>query len=90
MSRAVVTCSWILPTARKCGVDLEAAFRQKRKEDIMIEKKLRELRGKPKAAPPALPKARAVIRRPSGAPIYTDSPGPKNSKKGMLHWLKRG
>lgn len=28
----------------RCGVDLEAAFRQKRKEDIMIEKKIRELR----------------------------------------------
>ena len=35
----------------RCGVDLEAAFKQKRKEDLLIEKKIRELRSKQEAAP---------------------------------------
>ena len=74
----------------KCGVDLEAAFRQKRKEDIMIEKKLRELRTKQSTDAP--PPKRKVAKPQPQARIYTDTAesGDKSTKKGMLHWLKRG
>ena len=34
----------------RCGVDMEEAFKQKRKEDLLIQKKIREL--KSKQAPP--------------------------------------
>ena len=64
----------------RCGVDLEAAFRQKRKEDLMIEKKLKELKQKREtsAAPPVM----------DATPLQTDSREPK-SKKGVLNWLRR-
>ena len=70
----------------RCGVDLEAAFRQQRKEDIMIEKKIRELRNKRdnKETKPL----RAVTtddRRPAS----DESANGKEERKGVLHWLKR-
>ncbi|MGK0221130.1 MAG: hypothetical protein ACI9ON_000364 [Limisphaerales bacterium] len=69
----------------RCGVDLEAAFRQKRKEDIMIEKKIRELKQRREAdAKPALRSVKSDDRReamPEGEA--------SNKKSGVLHWLKR-
>lgn len=35
----------------RCGVDMEAVFKQLRKEDLLIEKKLRDLRAKRDATP---------------------------------------
>ena len=35
----------------RCGVDMESAFKQLRKEDLLIEKKLRDLRDKRAAIP---------------------------------------
>ena len=67
----------------RCGVDLEAAYRQKRKEDIMIEKKLAELR--------AQRESRSAIEqeiRPYQDEVERHSEAPKK-KKGVLHWLKR-
>jgi hypothetical protein len=69
----------------RCGVDLEAAFRQKRKEDIMIEKKIRELKQRREAdAKPALRSVKSDDRReamPEGEA--------SNKKSGVLQWLKR-
>lgn len=39
----------------RCGVDMEAAFKQLRKEDLLIEKKLRDLRTKRAATNPSTP-----------------------------------
>lgn len=72
----------------RCGVDLEASFRQKRKEDLMIEKKIKALRESREQNTSAGPK-----------PIMTESPTPvatvhdlsdAEPKKGVLKWLKRG
>ena len=74
----------------RCGVDLEAAFRQKRKEDIMIEKKIRELRnrreGKTESPEPA--PLRAVNTEDRRDSLQKDSQD-KEERKGVLHWLKR-
>ena len=62
----------------RCGVDLEAAFRQKRKEDLIIEKKLRELRQQ------RAQEAQEVrVER-------TPHPSEEKTKRGVLHWLRRG
>ena len=65
----------------RCGVDLEAAFRQQRKEDLMIEKKLKELKAKRSEAPAAVEPA------PTGL-LHTDAREPKK-QKGVLKWLRR-
>lgn len=68
----------------RCGVDLEAAFRQKRKEDLMIEKKLRELRQQRSEE--------ALAEAPPPTPIRTATSSnvpERKAKKGVLHWLKR-
>ena len=59
----------------RCGVDMEQAFKQKRKEDILIEKKIRELRAKSGSGHPAYDE-----------PEPDDDEPPK---KRMLGWLKR-
>ena len=56
----------------RCGVDIEQAERQRRKEDLLIEKKLRELKGNPQAAP-----ERAAS--PSAAPKPVRKPAPAKS-----------
>lgn len=62
----------------RCGVDLEQAFKQKRKEDLLIEKKIRELRNKNKPT----------------QPIQDIEPEPEleidTGRKKLLGWLKRG
>lgn len=58
----------------RCGVDLEMAYKQKRKEDMLIEKKIRDLRAK-QSVP-----ANDAEARPSLV---------ENKKRGMLGWLKR-
>ena len=60
----------------RCGVDLEQAFKQKRKEDLLIEKKIRDLRNKNKPA--------------EAEPLAVEEPVEKPQKKSLLGWLKRG
>ena len=78
----------------RCGVDLEAAARQKRKEDLMIEKKLQALRDERQR------RAGGGQSEPTPAPILTNPDSDTNkanvhdiaaakSKKGVLNWLKR-
>lgn len=67
----------------RCGVDLEAAFRQKRKEDIMIEKKIRELRDQRDAK--SQPELRAV-----SSDDRREESNKEDKKSGVLHWFKRG
>lgn len=66
----------------RCGTDLVQAFKQKRKEDMLIEKKLRDhrMRGNPKPAP--------HVEAPVVAEPEAESPAAR--KKGVLGWLKRG
>ncbi len=67
----------------RCGVDLEAAFKQKRKEDLLIEKKIRELRTKRDQDRPQV----------EAAPIHAEPPPSHavsgNGKKGVLSWFKK-
>ena len=65
----------------RCGVDLEQAFKLKRKEDLLIEKKIRELREKREG-----PVAQAVAAVPSVAATFDEKTKPK---KGVLSWFKR-
>ena len=68
----------------RCGVDLEAAFRQKRKEDLMIEKKIRALRAQ-----------REVREQEFERPLmqtearHKQAQATPDEKRGVLHWLKR-
>ena len=62
----------------RCGVDLAKAIRQKQKEDLIIEKKIRELRAQKSGGAPAKP--------------VVDAPEPQQQtpKKGVKGWFKRG
>lgn len=66
----------------RCGVDLEQAFKMKRKEDLLIEKKIRELRTK--EAPMASPRV-APAHVVNGNAYEPE----QKQKKGMLSWFKR-
>ena len=64
----------------RCGVDLEAALRAKRKEDLMIEKKIRELRAQRESATPSTEQMSTRNKQRASA---------ETGKKGMLRWFKR-
>lgn len=63
----------------RCGVDLEEAFKLKRKEDLLIEKKIRELRSKREQESMPAPE-------PEHQATGTDDVKPK---KGMLSWFRK-
>jgi ribosomal protein L32 len=67
----------------RCGVDLEAAFKQKRKEDLLIEKKIRELRSKREQDQPQI---RAIPIESEARPLRAAS---GSGKKRMLSWFKK-
>ncbi len=81
----------------RCGVDLEQAFKQKRKEDLLIEKKIRELRTKRDASDPLASPMR--VERPVGRVASASMDGStdhsterstvQKSKKGVLSWFKK-
>ena len=77
----------------RCGVDMRAATQQKNKEDLLIEKKIRALRGESVATPtPAQRKKRVLIsedRRPKApaAAAPERKPRPYGKKKGWLSKL---
>ncbi len=62
----------------RCGVDLVAAIKQKRKEDRIIEKKIRELR---------TVKSKQPVSTASAEPIQSDVRQP--TKRGLGGWLKK-
>ena len=66
----------------RCGVDLGQAFKAKHKEDLMIEKKLRELRNDREIPAPA---PRKVAAQSAGTG-YREQAKPK---KGVLSWFKK-
>ena len=64
----------------RCGVDIALATKQKRKEDLIIEKKIRELRAKRDADPYEEP-------LPAEEPL---PPEPEPQRKGGIRsWFKR-
>lgn len=73
----------------QCGVDIAAAMIQKRKEDLLIEKKIRDLRSG-RDARPAAP-ASAAERRDAvaAAPIHSDSRAAPRKKSGFVRDLFR-
>jgi len=75
----------------RCGVDLEQAFKLKRKEDLLIEKKLRELRSKRQEAPGQTPRAavQANARSVYSATQSNADNASSKVKKGVLRWLNK-
>ena len=71
----------------RCGVDLEQASRQQHKEDLLIEKKIRDLQAKRGD----IPSRSAVVKPisvPTAEPRVQDKPQDK-PRKGMLRWFKK-
>ncbi len=67
----------------RCGVDLHAAFKQKRKEDLIIEKKIRELRGQPGSSG-------VTGSQPVVSPAQVAANDGSRSRIGkMVSWIKR-
>ena len=70
----------------RCGVDIEAALKQQRKEDAIIEKKLRELRASQEQ------NSQAANKTAVQPPIRTDT-APEPEKSGpigkMGRWFKK-
>lgn len=67
----------------RCGVDIAAAIKQQQKEDLIIEKKIRELRHKD---------ALAGEPRPRGRPkpqVELDASLSPPRKRGVMDWLKK-
>ena len=73
----------------QCGVDIAAAMIQKRKEDLLIEKKIRELRAgrdaRPAAPAPAAERREAVAE----APIHSETRAAPRKKSGFVRDLFR-
>ena len=68
-----------------CGIDIAAALVQKRKEDMLIEKKIRELRSKREE-----PAAARVSRQPGKtSPIHTEPRTPPRKRSGFVRELFR-
>jgi hypothetical protein len=69
----------------RCGVNLEEALKAKRKEDLLIEKKIRELRGKRET-----PEAPVMRQAVNAAPIIAEpSPEAARARKGVRAWFKK-
>lgn len=75
----------------RCGVDLEQAFKLKRKEDLLIEKKLRELRAKKEVSPAQAPRvaAQGHARPDFGSAQAGGDNAASKVKKGVLRWLNK-
>ena len=71
----------------RCGVDLEQAYKQQRKEDLLIEKKIRDLQAK-RSDKPSQPAVVKPIAVPTPEPRVQDKPQDK-LKKGMLRWFRK-
>jgi hypothetical protein len=62
----------------RCGVDLVAAMAQKRKEDLLIEKKIRELRARREGASA---RPRTAPAPAAESPVIPDGPRPEPKKR---------
>jgi ribosomal protein L37E len=68
----------------RCGIDIAAALVQKRKEDLLIQKKIRELHaGRASGAPPRREEAQ------EGAPIHSDARTAPRKRTGFVRELFR-
>ncbi len=63
----------------RCGIDIAAAISQKRKEDLLIEKKIRDLRASRAAAASRSAGSRAAAPRDPAAAATADEPAPVHS-----------
>lgn len=71
----------------RCGVDMDAAFRQRRKEDVLIERKLQELKDKRDADANAMrPRAVRATEMLRTEPRAVPEP---RRRTGVLGWLKK-
>jgi ribosomal protein L37E len=72
----------------RCGVDIAAATRQKHKEDLIIEKKIRELRSQSESANPMAsmsPGAKHMEQVRTGS----DTAGASRKRGGVMGWFKK-
>lgn len=76
----------------RCGINIEADMRRRRKEDLIIEKKLKALRAERavRASSAAVPPAPAGSRFGLGeSNVHDIHPPGSKAKKSLLNWLKR-
>lgn len=74
----------------RCGIDIASAMVQKRKEDLLIEKKIQALRsGQDAARPQARRTAPATPVAPVTRPIHSDSRPAARKKTGFVRELFR-
>jgi ribosomal protein L37E len=75
----------------RCGIDLEQALKQQRKEDLLIQKKIQELRAQRSAPQQTAPRRTISRREPETFGVAADAQArdgePKLGK--MFSWLKR-
>lgn len=72
------------PHCARCGVDMAKAAKQKQKEDLIIERKIRELRAK-QMADGASPSSPSIAADPADRPDADDSEAkPKAARFGKL------
>jgi len=67
----------------RCGVDIAVAIKQQRKEDLIIEKKIRELRKKDALAGEPRPRFRPKLK------VDLEPPFEPPRKRGVIDWLKK-
>lgn len=70
----------------RCGIDIGQAIKQQRKEDLIIQKKIRELKGgkEAAAAPAARPRVDEQVHFESAA-----EPETAQKKRGVMGWLRK-
>jgi ribosomal protein L37E len=70
----------------RCGIDIAAAIKQQRKEDLIIQKKIRDLKRKDNPTPssPSAESGEQDLHCEAGA---QDSDEPK--KRGVMGWLRK-
>lgn len=77
----------------RCGVDMRAAVQQQRKEDLLIEKKIKDLRDQRLDPAPAPSTKRVMVTENRRSPVVEteaatdDKPNPFGKKKGWLSKL---
>ena len=70
----------------RCGIDIAAAIKQQRKEDLIIQKKIRDLKRKDNPTPssPSAESGEQDLHCEAGAQ-HSDEP----KKRGVMGWLRK-
>jgi ribosomal protein L32 len=70
----------------RCGIDIGQAIKAQRKEDLIIQKKINQLKRKETPAAPRVPAAPESIRFETAVEAQ---PQPIEKKRGVMGWLRK-